>query len=752
MIIIIFIALIIVVTTLGVVVFLNRHKNILNNVFLIFIALVDFWILTNLLSYTPFDKLALLGAQLGIVGPAWIPSFLLIFSYIFCNGLEKYKKKRKYFLLSFLPSIVITLFTFTSYNVKSFEITSGGNFFTPGSLYYYFIIYFVITFILVFSYLVKSYRKNTGLVRLQSLYIIYSLIFTIVIGLLFTAILPFLGVKKTTFVGPFSTVFMIIFTSYAILKYRLMDIKVIIKRSTVFAFLVIIITSIFTLFSYIISQLVLDATGMKSLVLNGVIMAVIISIGFEPLKKLLSEATDSFLFKAEYDPQEVISDYSEKFSTTLYIEELTQFISEKSFQVFRCSFASLFLKNRESGTYEEEYIVGEVGEEKMKLIDQKLFKKIYNYLEKIHKVKDIIVKEEFKKLNERLGNRTLNQFLNILDKEGVNLVIPMFVKEELVGILFMGDKKSGDVYSQSDLSVLEIMASQAAVAIKNAQLYEEQRMFAEHLKKEVEKATEDLQVANEKLVKLDEAKSEFISIASHQLRTPLTVVKGYISMILEGNFGEVNYAVTDSLDKVYESNERLIQLVENLLNISRIESGRLQFNYEVIYLEDLVDSVAEELQGIAKKKGLKFTYKKPKKKMLRVKLDQEKIRQVILNLIDNSIKYTQKGSVTVALKKTGDNVEFCVSDSGMGIKPDDLPNLFKKFIRGTGSPLIHTEGTGLGLYVADQMIKAHNGKVWAESRGEGMGAKFCFVLPKYKHSENLKSKNPSNLAGKQNAK
>jgi signal transduction histidine kinase len=206
-------------------------------------------------------------------------------------------------------------------------------------------------------------------------------------------------------------------------------------------------------------------------------------------------------------------------------------------------------------------------------------------------------------------------------------------------------------------------------------------------------------------------------------------------MILEGNFGELDMAKQESLEKVYQSNERLIQLVENLLNISRIESGRLQFNYEIMRFEELADSVMDELSQYAKKKGLKLIYKKPKKKLPKVRIDEEKLRQVVMNLVDNAIKYTKKGTVTVTLKLNKKNIDFCVSDSGMGISPTDLPNLFKKFSRGTGTSVVHTEGTGLGLYVADQMIKYHKGKVWAESNGINKGSKFCFLLPIYKNKK-----------------
>jgi signal transduction histidine kinase len=250
------------------------------------------------------------------------------------------------------------------------------------------------------------------------------------------------------------------------------------------------------------------------------------------------------------------------------------------------------------------------------------------------------------------------------------------------------------------------------------------------LEEKVEQRTKNLKIANEQLKKLDTAKSEFISIASHQLRTPLTVIKGYISMMLEGNFGKLSEPETESLKKVFKSNERLIQLVEHLLDISRINSGKMAYNLRSIDMSELVGSVIEELKKtLIERKDLTLVYTPPAKPLAKVKLDDEKIRQVVMNLIDNAIKYTKKGSVTVSLEEVGGKIKFCVSDSGMGIRKEDMVNLFKKFSRGSGTSLIHTEGTGLGLYVARMMIEAHHGKIWAESKGEGQGSKFCFELP-----------------------
>jgi signal transduction histidine kinase len=285
------------------------------------------------------------------------------------------------------------------------------------------------------------------------------------------------------------------------------------------------------------------------------------------------------------------------------------------------------------------------------------------------------------------------------------------------------------MYNDEDMRVLGVIGSQSAIAIENALLFEETKEFSIKLEREVEQATKELREANEKLKKLDQAKSEFISIASHQLRTPLTVVKGYISMILEGSYGKIATERRLPLEKVFESNERLIQLVENLLNISRIESGRLRFSFERMRFEKLVAGVVDELKGTAKKKGLSLIFNTSNISLPKVKIDEEKIRQVVLNLVDNAIKYSIKGSVIVKVEKKDKEILFCVSDKGMGIRREDLSGLFKKFSRGTDTPLVNPGGTGLGLYVARIMIEAHDGKIWAESAGPGKGAKFCFTIP-----------------------
>jgi signal transduction histidine kinase len=391
--------------------------------------------------------------------------------------------------------------------------------------------------------------------------------------------------------------------------------------------------------------------------------------------------------------------------------------------VLKTTFASLFLLAEEK----KEYIkVAESGKivEKVNYIDKNLFAKVYNYLKEINKAKDILVREEIKKINEQSKSPVLGILIREFEKYEVNLMVPFYLQEKLIGILFLGDKKSGDVYSLEDLRVLEIIASQSAVSINNAKLFEEQKHFAEHLKKEVDKATKELKIANIQLRKLDKAKSEFISIASHQLRTPLTVIRGYISMIEQGDFGIVSLKVKEPLDRVYKSTMRIIGLVEDLLNISRIESGRLKYDFKPTDLTALVSDVYEELKQQAKNKGLQFDFVKPEKEVPKIMMDEGKIREVIMNLTDNAIKYTDSGFVRIKLDHDNDHVIFSVADSGRGLELDEIPLLFQKFSRAKGAQLMHTEGTGLGLYIAKNIIAKHGGKIWVESPGVNKGATF----------------------------
>ncbi|MEP7162880.1 MAG: ATP-binding protein [Candidatus Moraniibacteriota bacterium] len=248
-------------------------------------------------------------------------------------------------------------------------------------------------------------------------------------------------------------------------------------------------------------------------------------------------------------------------------------------------------------------------------------------------------------------------------------------------------------------------------------------------KEELQEISNRLAAANQELRRLDNAKSEFISIASHQLRTPLTAIKGFVSLLLEGAYGKVVPQVQDTLNKVYLANNRLMLLVENLLNISRIESGRIQYQFAEARVEDILSEIVEMMSLAARQKGLEIKLTLPKSKLPLVTLDAAKIREVFSNLIDNSIKYTPKGSISVTAKTSPGGIQVTVEDTGMGITSEDLNHLFGKFERGGQAARVNVSSTGLGLYVGKSFVEAHGGTITAASEGAGKGARFVVTLP-----------------------
>jgi len=239
----------------------------------------------------------------------------------------------------------------------------------------------------------------------------------------------------------------------------------------------------------------------------------------------------------------------------------------------------------------------------------------------------------------------------------------------------------------------------------------------------------ELVEANIQLKKLDKAKSEFISIASHQLRTPLTAIKGYTSLIIEGSYGKIEKTVKEALQKTYSANERLILLVEDLLNVSRIESGRMKYELADVRLEDLTRQSYDSLILNAKDLGLNLKINPPKNPLPFFHIDGGKVREVISNFIDNAVKYTEKGGVDVSFQQDTEAVRIVISDTGIGIPKEELPYLFKKFSRGKDTSRLNATGTGLGLFVGKNIIEAHGGKVWVESKGVGKGSQFYIQLP-----------------------
>jgi len=234
-------------------------------------------------------------------------------------------------------------------------------------------------------------------------------------------------------------------------------------------------------------------------------------------------------------------------------------------------------------------------------------------------------------------------------------------------------------------------------------------------------------VSREKII--ERMKTEFVSISAHQLRTPISAIKWTLKMMLDGDLGAITTEQREFLNKTYRSNERMINLINDLLNVTRIEEGRYlsrPFLSEIApVLQFVINSYKEEF----KKRLISFKFKKPKRKLPRVLLDVEKIKLAFQNIIDNAVKYTPaKGRVVISLKGNDKEIMVSVKDSGVGIPKEQEERVFSKFFRGANVVKMETDGSGLGLFIAKNIIESHGGKIWFKSN-KGKGTTFCFTVP-----------------------
>lgn len=247
-------------------------------------------------------------------------------------------------------------------------------------------------------------------------------------------------------------------------------------------------------------------------------------------------------------------------------------------------------------------------------------------------------------------------------------------------------------------------------------------------RQKLQSLTKQLATANKKLKDLDRARAEFISIASHQLRTPPATIKWYLAAIISGDYGRIQSKTKIALQKAQMTNNMLISLIDDLLNVSRIERGKMEFIFEATDFEALTEETVNELIPQAKMRKLKLIYNKPKVKIPDILADKEKIQQVVNNLVDNAIKYTRVGQVEVNLNQVGPNVVLSVTDTGKGMTFKESTSIFKKYTR-TKDSQNHAAGLGLGLYVAKVIVAQHKGSIKGSSPGPGKGSTFEVHLP-----------------------
>ncbi|MBI4122418.1 MAG: GAF domain-containing protein [Parcubacteria group bacterium] len=661
---------------------------------------------------------ALFWARFYYVTAAFIGYVFLLFGIVFPYQHIKISWS-KMFLLT-IPALAVMGLVYTPFHIESLFIQPWGKDVIFGWNYALYTVYFITYTGFGFWHLWQKSQESVGIRKLQIRYVLLGTLVATVGGACFNLIYPLLGNYQLIWLGPLFTAIMMVFIAYAIARYRLMDIRLVASRSVQYVFLFVTACAIIGGVLYAFRVLAGDPFSPENFFPIAA-LALASVVASDQFRRLYARLTEKIFYRGQIDYQALLRDMGSTISREVSQEGLVYSISKNLAERLKVRHARIYVL---SPAAENFFIIGS---------STPPIAKNHSLIQKLQEENNTIITEELERLRNDTPNRarylTLSETIEALAALDVALAAPIMVDERLGGIIALGSKRSGDPYSRDDIDLLEVLAPQLATALEKARLYDEAKQFTVKLKKEVERATEELRQANEKLKAADQAKSEFLSIAAHQLRTPLTGIKGYISMFLEGDYGDLAANQREELEKVFRSSDRLTRLIDVFLNVSRIETGRLDVKKQPVQFYEILDAVVADIQQMAKNKSLELTVQKSAEDLPPMMLDRDKIHDVVMNLVDNAIKYTEKGWVNVRVSRSKSLVVFEVRDSGIGIASADIDRLFQKFTRAEAVTRIQTGGSGLGLFIAKKIVEAHGGRIWAESEGEGKGSMFTFTLP-----------------------
>ncbi|MBM3210308.1 hypothetical protein FJZ39_03125 [Candidatus Saccharibacteria bacterium] len=325
----------------------------------------------------------------------------------------------------------------------------------------------------------------------------------------------------------------------------------------------------------------------------------------------------------------------------------------------------------------------------------------------------------------------LSDLRRILRTHKAEMIFPLHTGERRVGYIFIAARNKGS-YSARDVGVLRTAGEELAIALESASLVGELKELNRTLEQRIAHATRELRHSNAQLQKLDATKDEFISMASHQLRTPLTSVKGYIDMVLEGDAGEITPMQRQFLSEAFTSSDRMVHLIADFLNVSRLQTGKFLIETRKTDVKRMVGEELDSLKIAAKQRNLTLDISLPKGS-LNAEIDEGKLRQVVMNLVDNALYYSKPDTtVKVMLRQQADNIIFSVKDNGIGIAEEEQAQLFTKFYRASNARRQRPDGTGVGLFMAKMVVDGHGGEMIFSS-ALGKGSTFGFTVPILAH-------------------
>ncbi len=594
--------------------------------------------------------------------------------------------------LGFIPFFREPLYTFDH----------NFNYWTDLSIIYISCFVFLMSLFTYSFYLaIKKYEEVPGIVKNQLRYILPFTALGVLGGLF--SFWPLL--IKYFPIGNLLWALATVAISFALLKEPLPSAKKVTRLIYVYLFI-----SIFSyLFFHMVSFVNVGYFGgfyTNESLLAGFGLAFIFSLVLLPFLRYVQETGDVLFFQGK-NPYRVIKNLSIKFNNTLSLKTLLKTINKEFKDILGSKEVTcvVFDPHDKGGVYKEPSTSA-------------INIKKNSSLARLNEIKVLgRIKKEESSLKKQM------------QKHGFRVAVPLFFQRDLIGLILLGDKKYNQGYAEEDLDFLQAITPQVGVAIHNAYLYQKVEDLNKNLETKIRERTADIKEKNQKLKKMVDAQGEFLDIAGHQLRTPVSVIKGMLSMINEGEISKKKKE--EFLHSVLQNSFKLEEIVETMLTASEVDSGNFGFDLEPIQPENVLRDVYERQKGRAKERGIKLKLSIPNKYILPVLSNKRYLNQALENMVDNAIKYTREGSVTIKLTQKKERIDIDIIDKGIGIPKNEVHRLFKKFNRAKNAVDLYGNGSGLGLFVAKKIIDAHtkDASVYVKETKLGKGTTFTITLP-----------------------
>ncbi len=704
---------------IGLLVYSRNKTNPINISFALFCLFIALWVCIGFIWRLQIAHhiLPILTHRMGVASSTLVITNLMSFTAYF--PVPSKSLNTRFTVINYAIALIIVLAAFSPWCVVSGHF--DGMQYVPelGPLYLLFVVYVFGGAIHVIYNLATKYRRlKLHLEKQKVKYVVVGISVTLIFVMLFMFILPSLGLRQLFFLGQITPIITVCFTAYAIIRYHALDISAFASRVLLWTLHgLLLLGLIFTIMA--LGQSLIPVYDPAALTVLAVV-ALLVCWGYS---KSVKPLLDHLLRRKALNMNRLLEAFSRSLNQLKPMLELTADIERFMRQSLDAEAVSLILCDPHPDgcmlTPDQRPIEG--------------LKSCRGFIAFIERENQIMIKEQI--TLDPQYQLIRESALCFFDYLGSELAVPLVFDQNLLGVLNLGKKTGDNGYGLEELQFLSIVRHDIGVAIKNSQLYQdvnnlviEVTRLNETLEERVTVRTADLQEALSQLKHLDKLKSEFISIASHELRTPLTAVKGGIALVLEYQLqGDVGMVVRHLLEMSNRNIDRLILLINDILDLSKLEAAQASLKMELVDLQEIVSAVQDTLTPLMKEKNMTLT-QVTLPQPVRTLGDRSRLTQVVTNLVGNAIKFSPAGSrITVTVKRVDPWLECSVSDEGDGIPMGQRQKIFERFsqIRDVQSK---KTGTGLGLAISKKIIELHGGRIWVEGRS-GKGSCFKFRIP-----------------------